>query len=496
MSDSKRYDDIDISAMDTGEDSAFGGYATYPEIPEQPRGLTRGEREARRALREAMAAPDKEAGKAVADDAEMAVIKPRYDIHIWGIFLMLIVFSVVEIFSASSQEVKLGNIYAPVIRHALFLGLGIAIVYFLQKVHYKHIYRYIPIFAVLSMIMMFAVLFVGQRINGTMRGLNVGGFTILPAEFLKLAVVLGLAWILSRYQLKGKNDVSKRGTIMACTFILISAGLLVSQGLTNTLLIIACGLSMLAISGMKWRKIGKFLLLLLALGGCYVVYKAVKPAPPATEKQIMAARLNHEPEPTSGEEGDRSGTWKARLERHFRFDKHLDPITEENRQEQLSYIAQARGGLSGVGIGNSRETARLPLAFSDYIFAIVLEECGMVIGLLLLLCYLWLLARAGVIAVKCTSTFACLVVCGCAVLIVFQALCHIAIVTGVLPVSGQPLPLISKGGTSVLVTCMAIGCMLSVSRHAAFNGDKLARKKDFESLPEGMRTENTMQLKN
>ena len=111
-------------------------------------------------------------------------------------------------------------------------------------------------------------------------------------------------------------------------------------------------------------------------------------------------------------------------------------------------MAQAHGGLFGVGPGNSRENARLPLAFSDYIYAIVIEECGMVTGVVVLLLYLLLLARAGSIAVRFKQTFPCLLVIGCALYIVYQALFHMAIVSGVFPVSGQPLPLISKGGTS------------------------------------------------
>ena len=188
------------------------------------------------------------------------------------------------------------------------------------------------------------------------------------------------------------------------------------------------------------------------------------------------------------------GTWKARFSRHFRLNKYNDDITDENKQEQLSYIAQAHGGLLGVGPGNSRENARLPLAFSDYIYAIVIEELGLITGVFLLICYLWLLARAGWVATRCKQTFPCLLVIGCAIYIVYQALFHMAIVTGVFPVSGQPLPLISKGGTSVIVTSIALGIMLSTCRHAAFKDDKEAIRKEIEALPENMQSDNPSQL--
>ena len=110
------------------------------------------------------------------------------------------------------------------------------------------------------------------------------------------------------------------------------------------------------------------------------------------------------------------------------------------------------------------------------------------------MCYLWLLARAGRVATKCKQTFPCLLVIGCAIYIVYQALFHMAIVTGLFPVSGQPLPLISKGGTSVIVTSIALGIMLSTSRHAAFKGDKEAIREELNTLPSSIHSENPSQL--
>ena len=207
---------------------------------------------------------------------------------------------------------------------------------------------------------------------------------------------------------------------------------------------------------------------------------------------MRIAELNKEEVKASS--GNRSDTWIGRLERHFRLAKYEDPINNLNKQEQFSYMAQAHGGLFGVGPGNSRENARLPLAFSDYIYAIVIEECGMVTGVVVLLLYLLLLARAGSIAVRFKQTFPCLLVIGCALYIVYQALFHMAIVSGVFPVSGQPLPLISKGGTSIIVTSIALGIMLSVSRHAAVKGDKEAIRAEMKVLPENLHSDNPSQL--
>ncbi len=198
---------------------------------------------------------------------------------------------------------------------------------------------------------------------------------------------------------------------------------------------------------------------------------------------------------TEGIDLNRSGLREGRLARYNPFAaKYKDSITADNRQEMYSYMAQANGGIIGVFPGNSRETARLPLAFSDYIFAIVLEDIGFVGGMFLLILYLWLLARAGVIARKCHRAFPALLVMGMAVMIVLQALFHMAITTGAFPVSGQPLPLISKGGTSILITAIALGAMLSVSRSAVQNGTRQEVKEELNQLPEELHASNPTQL--
>lgn len=144
--------------------------------------------------------------------------------------------------------------------------------------------------------------------------------------------------------------------------------------------------------------------------------------------------------------------------------------------------------------GNSRETARLPLAFSDYIFAIVVEDWGFVGGMFLLGLYLMLLARAGAIASRCSRAFPTLLVMGMAVLIVLQALFHMAIVTGVFPVSGQPLPLISKGGSSIIATSIAFGIMLSVSRYAVQSNNRKEINAELLELPAELGAANPSKL--
>lgn len=427
------------------------------------------------------------------DDIRKVAPKVRTDQHIWGIYISLLIFSVIELFSASSQEVQIDDIYGPIIRHARFLALGLVLMFIIQRFHFKYIYRLTPIYVIGSILAMLLVLVTGVKINGAQRALQFGSIMILPAELLKLAAALGIAYILSRTQLPGKRDVSIIGVVSCAIFTLVCAGLLFSHGLTNTLLIIAISMSMMLIGGVGWKKFfivcGVYGIIGLGAVG-YKLHQNHEAAP--SQEAIEIAKLNKEEVGASSE--NRSSTWVARLKRHFRLNKAGDEIDDSNKQEQLSYIAQAHGGIIGVGPGNSRENARLPLAFSDYIYAIVIEELGLVTGIFILMCYLWLLARAGRVATKCKQTFPCLLVIGCAIYIVYQALFHMAIVTGVFPVSGQPLPLISKGGTSVIVTSIALGIMLSTSRHAAFKGDKEAIRAELNALPVELQNENPSQL--
>ena len=412
--------------------------------------------------------------------------------------MVLFVVSVVELFSASSQEVQVDDIYGPILRHAMFLGIGLLLMLIIQRTHFLKLYYLIPLFVAGSIALMALVLVAGTNINGVKRAITIAGMLILPAEFLKLAVALGIAWLLSRSQIKnpdGSHDVNNGGVIACALLVLLSSALLFNQGLTNTLLLMSISVCMMLAGGIGLKKLGIVLAVYAVLGGGAVLVKslAASDAGP-TEEDYALAQINQTEVVKSGDKDNRFHTWKARLERHFRLNKSGDKITDENKQEQLSYIAQARGGLRGVGIGNSRENARLPLAFSDYIFAIMVEELGAVVCIGVMIFYLFLLGRAGRLASQFRSTLPMLLVIGCALVICLQALFHICIVVGVFPVSGQPLPLISKGGTSIIATSLALGVMLSASRWAARKDDVEAGRKELSSLPENIANDNPAQL--
>lgn len=417
-----------------------------------------------------------------------AAPRPRPDKYLIAFYVALCLISVVELYSASSREVSSGNIFGPLLRHLMMLVLGIVICIGVSRVKLKYFVILTPWFVGVSILLMIYVLLNGQVINGASRSMSLLGIQLQPSEMLKMSAVLVIAYIMSRNQ--EPRGVTTKGVIWCCVFVCIFSLLLFSQGLTNTLLLMGISLSMMLIGGIQWKKFGLVLLFYGLAGGAALYHKM------NAEAQDVAS-ITETGVDSSGKKAtlDRGGIWKNRINRwNDSIPLYEQEITAYNRQEMYAYMAQANGGVTGVLPGNSRETARLPLAFSDYIYSIVVEDLGLVGGLFLLLVYLSLLGRAGVIASRCDRAFPSMLVMGMAVMIVFQALFHMAINTGVFPVSGQPLPMISKGGTSMLITSLAFGIMISISRYASTAGRKKAARTDTD-LPSEIDAVNPMQLK-
>ncbi len=410
-----------------------------------------------------------------------ATVRRHGDRSIWGIFIALCLISIIELYSASSREVASAGIYGPILRHMAMLAAGVGIVWSLEKIHYKRFFGLAYIFSFISFVMMIYVMFFGDIINGARRSFTMCGVSIQPSEFLKISAVFLIARVMTYSQKTKIRGVENRGLIISALVVLLFGAILYPQGLTNTILLMGISAAMMLIGGTEIKKWICVLLIYACLGaGAHFGKKLYKSQIATTNTEQVI---------------DRTDLRNDRMKAYNPFrPKYNDEINAQNRQEMYSYMAQANGGLIGVFPGNSRETARLPLAFSDYIYAIIIEDLGFIGGFLLMSLYLCLLIRALQIARKCHRAFPVLLVMGMAIMVVLQALFHMAITTGAFPVSGQPLPLISKGGTSILITSIAFGAMLSVSRSAVQNGTRQEVKEELKELPEELRADNPVQL--
>ncbi len=433
-------------------------------------------------------------------------ISQKYgDPWIWGIFIMLVVISIVESYSASSREILDQGLYKPVIKQCAFLAVGAGLVFWLRRINYNNplfLYMMVPVLALATVFSLLYVMKFGEIINGARRSMPIipGVFSIQPAEFAKLSIVTLLSYIFAKTQ---KNrDISNKGLIWAGFVVLVFGGLMVKSGLTNTLLLMAISISMLLIGGAKFKKIFIVGICFILMAGGFFIIKSHNDEKEQSFKEMQAStpgamspqELEEAVADKKGDGTDRTGTWKSRFMKWWNSDSLVyKPITAENQQEMFSRMAQAHGGMLGVGIGRSRECSRLPLAFSDYIFSIIVEETGFLGGLFVLLLYLSLLGRAAMIVRRSKRVLPSLLVIGMASYITFQALFHIAINVGLFPVSGQPLPLISKGGSSMLAICIAFGVMLSVSRTIANQGNK-KNKADETPIIEGLDAVNPTEI--
>ena len=419
------------------------------------------------------------------------------------LYVILVVAGAISIYAATTTSMSQTSIFdfnTYSGKQFLWIGLSFVFGFSLLLIDRRMYEGYAYLIYGIMIILLILTAFISPNIKGSHSWLKFGAVSIQPAEFAKLSIVTLLSYIFAKTQ---KNrDISNKGLIWAGFVVLVFGGLMVKSGLTNTLLLMAISISMLLIGGAKFKKIFIVGICFILMAGGFFIIKSHNDEKEQSFKEMQAStpgamspqELEEAVADKKGDGTDRTGTWKSRFMKWWNSDSLVyKPITAENQQEMFSRMAQAHGGMLGVGIGRSRECSRLPLAFSDYIFSIIVEETGFLGGLFVLLLYLSLLGRAAMIVRRSKRVLPSLLVIGMASYITFQALFHIAINVGLFPVSGQPLPLISKGGSSMLAICIAFGVMLSVSRTIANQGNK-KNKADETPIIEGLDAVNPTEI--
>lgn len=370
---------------------------------------------------------------------------------IWIIFMFLCLISAVEVFSATStlayQNV---NHWAPIGRHATFLVGGFLAVVLLHNVPYTVFRAGILLFPV-SLIMLIVTPFIGISANDAHRWLSIFGVQLQPSEFAKLSLLILIAFLLSKRGRITDDQIFK--WILICT--LVACGLILPENFSTAFMLFGVSFLMMFIGQLPIKKLMKLAGTLVAL---LVLFLAVLKFTP---KEIVQSYLP-----------GRLATWQARLERFGDDSANYNAagtyiVTDENYQVSHAKIAIAKGGLFGQMPGHGQQRDFLPQAYSDFIYAIILEELGFAGGVFVLLLYIMLLVRVGMIARRCETPFPKFLVLGCGLLIVVQALANMAVAVSLIPVTGQPMPLVSRGGTSTVISCVYFGIILSISRFGA-----------------------------
>lgn len=371
----------------------------------------------------------------------------RGDSTLWIVFIALCLVSVVEMYSASSTlAYQAANYSAPVMRHVGFLGLGALLAIAVHLVPYRYIRLLSYLGLALSVVLLILVIFKGKSENEASRWLVIGGVQFQPSEIAKLSVIIVAADFISR--IKNKVD-EKKYFWRTITMLGIICTLIVLDNLSTAIILFLVVYIMMFIGRISVVRLG--LLAISLMIGLVIGYGALKMIPKDSDLGIFK----------------RGTTWVARIDRHLHSDdneKYNSVITDDNRQVQYGKIAVAKGGFFGVFPGNSEVRDYLPQAYSDFIYAIIIEEMGLLGGIGVMLLYVILLFRAGRIATKSPTVFPAVLVIGLSLMIVIQALINMAVATNLIPVTGQPLPLISRGGTAILITCIYFGIILGITR--------------------------------
>jgi cell division protein FtsW len=382
--------------------------------------------------------------------------KTQGDKVIWAMVFLLALVSMLVIYSSTgllAYRLNKGNTELYLFKQVIFIGIGIAIIYFSHRVNYTLYSRAARLLFFLSIPLLIYTLFFGVTLNEGSRWIRLPliNLTFQTSDLAKLALFMYLSRTLSR-----KQDVIKdfkKGFLPVIIPVAIICLLIAPANLSTALLIGATSLLLMFIGRINTRHI------LLTIGTAMV---------PLVMLIMLSVAYYDKDEGKSRElpsvlESGRISTWIKRVQNFVYDSKQIDK--DENYQVNQAKIAIAKGGLLGLGPGNSEQRNFLPHPYSDFIYAIIIEEYGLVGGAFVLFIYLVFLFRCIRIFRKCPYAFGVFLALGLSFTLVIQALINMAVTVNLFPVTGVTLPLVSMGGSSFLFTCFSIGIILSVARN-------------------------------
>ena len=408
---------------------------------------------------------------------------------IWMVFFFLCIISIIEVYSASSQlTYKGGNYVAPVLKHISILLMGIFFMVVTLNIKCKYFRIVLPLMLGLSFVALISVYILGQMTNGAHRWVTVMGIQFQPSEIAKGTLVLAVSQILSAMQTeKGADKQAFRYILTVCMFFI---PLIMLENLSTAALLCIVVFMMMLIGRVPATQLGKLLgITTLFISGVFamVMFFGTDRQRENTVSDVDTTQVvaeNDKEESVVEKVFHRFDTWKARID-DFIYNKPLkaeEVDLDKDGQWAHANIAIASSNITGKGPGNSEECDFLSQAFSDFIYAIIIEETGIFGAVFVAMLYIILLFRTGRIANRCENNFPAFLAMGLALLLVTQALFNMCVAVGLAPVTGQPLPLISKGGTSTIINCVYIGAILSISRSAKRRGQQEEKPETADAM--------------
>ena len=376
------------------------------------------------------------------------------DRTIWAMVFILCGISLIEVFSASSRlTFGKSSFLTPIISHTVHLGIGLVGMYLVHLLHYKW-YRLFPVLLVPLSVILLAYLSVqSHSSSGAERWINLGFFQLQPSELGKIGVIMAVAYWLSK--LKQDDPLSQSNIFWKILLLTgLVCALIVGENLSTAVLLAGVIFVMMILGGIAWRRMLALTGVVVGAGIVAVVILLFVPAQTLRDSRIIPSRAT---------------TWQARLQDFSQTKNKPDAyeyarvVAPEKPQETHANIAIATSNILGKGPGNSDERDYLQEASCDFIYAIIIEELGMAGGIVVMLVYIILLFRVGRIAMRSKEKYPAYLAMGLGMLLGLQAFINMSVAVGLFPVTGQPLPLISKGGTSVLITSGCIGMLLGIS---------------------------------
>ncbi len=385
--------------------------------------------------------------------------RTRGDKVIWTAVFLLAIVSLLVVYSSTgllAYKMYKGNTEIYLFKQFAFIVVGMAIIYFAHEVNYTLYSRVAKILFLVSIPLLLYTLFFGVKLNEGSRWIRLPiiNMTFQTSDLAKLALFMYLSRLLSK-----KQDVIKdfrSGFIPVITPVAIICLLIAPANLSTALLTAATSLMLLFIG----RVSAKHLLLTVAVAIIPVFIL------------VFAAMIRHSANGGAAEKPRAEGhsrllvrvdTWISRVETFIYGGVGND---DNNYQTNQAKIAIAKGGILGLGPGNSQQRNFLPHPYSDFIYSIIIEEYGLVGGIFIVLIYLVFLLRSIRIFRRCPFAFGAFLALGLSFTLVIQALANMAVNVNLFPVTGVTLPLVSMGGSSFLFTCLAIGIILSVARNS------------------------------